>query len=282
MGQTRTKRTADQRLAFEHKVGAGLIAGLLGIFLFILSARLGGFGWGDQTVEVNLGGATTAAADGSGFTPPSARRETAQNTASREPFAPPQVYLPPAPPPVVAAYPLAKPAAVPAATKIVAPVTPPPADASQQMAKPGPTPSNPSVGDRYATLTIAPPTAPAKAVATADVVHATPPARENSVPTIGLVTGTAPVAPSNHPAGPTTGPAAAQVHVFAAGDNYWTIAQKAYGDGAYYRALFAYNQDRYPHPEDLRPGDKVDVPSLAELRSKFPQLCTPSSVAGGR
>jgi hypothetical protein len=297
MGQHHSKRTAEQRLAFEHKVGAGVIIMLLGIFFFVLSMRLGGFGWGDETVEVNLGGPNAQDVASAGFSnSATASRHGAPgfSGAAATPYSPPQVYLPPSPPPVVATYPLPKAAAPRATVPVVPPpVAPPTSPMPSQLAEPRPVNPAAAVGDRYATLTIAPPTSPAAAAATGSVVHATPPARETAAPTIGLVAGTAPVAPPQAPGAPPTfnsqaslpvpsSAAAPQVHVFAEGDNYWTIAQKAYGDGAYYRALFAYNQDRYPHPEDLRPGDKVDVPSLAELRSKFPQLCTPAGVANGR
>lgn len=66
----------------------------------------------------------------------------------------------------------------------------------------------------------------------------------------------------------------AKPYVVAPGDSFWSIAQQAYGDGSYYRALFAYNSDRYPHAEDVRTGSVLDVPSVEVLKSKFPELCT--------
>lgn len=68
----------------------------------------------------------------------------------------------------------------------------------------------------------------------------------------------------------------AKPYVVAPGDSFWTIAQQAYGDGSYYRALYAYNSDRYPHAEDVRTGSVLDIPSADVLKAKFPEL-----VAGG-
>jgi nucleoid-associated protein YgaU len=65
----------------------------------------------------------------------------------------------------------------------------------------------------------------------------------------------------------------AKPYVVAPGDNFWSIAQQAYGDGSYYRALYAYNSDRYPHAEDVRTGSVLDIPSPAFLKAKYPELC---------
>lgn len=55
-------------------------------------------------------------------------------------------------------------------------------------------------------------------------------------------------------------------------DSFWSISEKAYGDGAYYRALYAYNSDRYPHAEDVRVGSVLDLPDVATLKRRFPEL----------
>lgn len=280
MGNMRSTLTADRRYAMEQKLGIGLLGGLLVVFFVVLSARVGGFGWSEKAVEVNVGEAV-ASADGTGSYSSSPDSTAA---SSREPYAPPQVYLPPAPPPVVADYPLPTQPAV-AKPAVAANFVPPPT--SNNHAPPLVDGHNvPAVTAAPVTVAVAPPAT----VQTSAVVPATPNVREPGVAAIGLVTGTQPVSPirSSPPAvlpsaippmttqlktphSPPSTPAA--VHVFAEGDNFWTIAKKAYGDGAYYRALFTFNQDRYPHPEDLRPGDRIDLPPLADLRSKFPQLC---------
>jgi nucleoid-associated protein YgaU len=63
-----------------------------------------------------------------------------------------------------------------------------------------------------------------------------------------------------------------RTYTVAENDSFWSIAEKAYGDGTYYRALFAYNSDRYPHAEDVRVGSVLDMPSVDVLKSRFPQL----------
>ncbi|MGC3966422.1 MAG: LysM peptidoglycan-binding domain-containing protein [Pirellulales bacterium] len=63
-----------------------------------------------------------------------------------------------------------------------------------------------------------------------------------------------------------------QPYVVAPGDTLFSIAQKVYGDGSLYRALFAYNSDRYPHAEDIRSGNVLDVPPAEFLKQRYPDL----------
>lgn len=63
-----------------------------------------------------------------------------------------------------------------------------------------------------------------------------------------------------------------QPYVVAPGDNLFEISRKVYGDGSYYRALFAYNSDRYPHAEDIRSGNVLDVPPADYLKQRYPEL----------
>jgi len=80
-------------------------------------------------------------------------------------------------------------------------------------------------------------------------------------------------------------------------DTFWTISQRSYGTGAYFKALMRFNADQHPLPDQLSVGDTVLVPTVGELRQKYPQLCpkprdngeggirhaaAPRSVAGGR
>jgi nucleoid-associated protein YgaU len=80
-------------------------------------------------------------------------------------------------------------------------------------------------------------------------------------------------------------------------DTFWTISERVYGTGAYFKALIRYNADKHPLPDQLAVGDTVLVPSVGELRQKYPQLCpkprhggeggirnaaAPRSSAGGR
>jgi len=65
-------------------------------------------------------------------------------------------------------------------------------------------------------------------------------------------------------------------------DNFWSISKKVYGDPAYYRALFAYNSDRYPHAEDVRAGSVLDVPPAEALKQRYPELVAGAVAADGR
>nr|NIL99070.1 LysM peptidoglycan-binding domain-containing protein [Planctomycetales bacterium]NIM10179.1 LysM peptidoglycan-binding domain-containing protein [Planctomycetales bacterium]NIN09605.1 LysM peptidoglycan-binding domain-containing protein [Planctomycetales bacterium]NIN78726.1 LysM peptidoglycan-binding domain-containing protein [Planctomycetales bacterium]NIO35903.1 LysM peptidoglycan-binding domain-containing protein [Planctomycetales bacterium] len=56
-------------------------------------------------------------------------------------------------------------------------------------------------------------------------------------------------------------------------DNFWTIAEKLYGSGNYFKALKHYNRQRYPVAEQLAVGDEVLAPSKAELLKLYPDLC---------
>ena len=80
-------------------------------------------------------------------------------------------------------------------------------------------------------------------------------------------------------------------------DTFWTISERTYGTGAYFKALIRHNADQHPQPDRLAVGDTVLVPPVAELAQKYPQLCpkprrvgegdirnaaAPMSAAGGR
>jgi len=57
------------------------------------------------------------------------------------------------------------------------------------------------------------------------------------------------------------------------GDSLWTIARRVYGSGAFFKALQEHNRYRYPNTHDLKIGDEVLTPDVAELRKKYPGLC---------
>ena len=56
-------------------------------------------------------------------------------------------------------------------------------------------------------------------------------------------------------------------------DNFYTIAKKVYGSGAYYKALAKHNKDKYPKANQIRIGDVVQTPSAETLESRYPELC---------
>jgi nucleoid-associated protein YgaU len=57
------------------------------------------------------------------------------------------------------------------------------------------------------------------------------------------------------------------------GDNFWTISQKVYGSGAYFKALEEHNREQFPYSDKLPVGQEVGVPPRRELEEKYPDLC---------
>ncbi len=55
-------------------------------------------------------------------------------------------------------------------------------------------------------------------------------------------------------------------------DNYWLISKKLYGTGAYFKALFEHNRDRFPRANRLRVGDEIRTPSVEVLQQTYPKL----------
>ncbi len=56
-------------------------------------------------------------------------------------------------------------------------------------------------------------------------------------------------------------------------DNYWSISRAVYGTGAYFKALYEHNRDRYPFPDQLRAGDVIYTPPATVLQQTYPDLC---------
>jgi 5'-nucleotidase len=63
-------------------------------------------------------------------------------------------------------------------------------------------------------------------------------------------------------------------HVAQPGDTWWSLAERAYGDGRLYRALYAWNRARDPRIA-LAPGTPLQLPPLADLAAAWPQLMPP-------
>lgn len=56
-------------------------------------------------------------------------------------------------------------------------------------------------------------------------------------------------------------------------DSFWTISEKCYGTGNYFKALAEHNRRRIAHEDDLKVGDLIEVPSVSDLESRYPDLC---------
>jgi 5'-nucleotidase len=67
-------------------------------------------------------------------------------------------------------------------------------------------------------------------------------------------------------------------HVAQPGDTWWSLAERAYGDGRLYRALYAWNRTRDPRIA-LAPGTPLQLPPLADLAATWPQLMPPPGAA---
>lgn len=78
--------------------------------------------------------------------------------------------------------------------------------------------------------------------------------------------------PQPPPPLPAAPPAAADgVHVAGPGDSWWSLAERAYGDGRLYRALFAWNKALDPRVS-LAPGTRLEIPTAAKLQAAWPRL----------
>ena len=60
-------------------------------------------------------------------------------------------------------------------------------------------------------------------------------------------------------------------HLVVNGDSWWTLAERAYGDGRLYRALYAWNRTLDPRVA-LLPGTRLDIPPVERLTAAWPGL----------
>jgi nucleoid-associated protein YgaU len=56
-------------------------------------------------------------------------------------------------------------------------------------------------------------------------------------------------------------------------DSYWTISEKTYGSGGYFKALYEYNRKRSKIADELKLGQVLLVPEEGVLRRNYPDLC---------
>ena len=54
-------------------------------------------------------------------------------------------------------------------------------------------------------------------------------------------------------------------HTVSSGENFWTISERYYKSGRYYKALWAANKAAVPTPDRLTVGDKIIIPWVDEL-----------------
>ena len=54
----------------------------------------------------------------------------------------------------------------------------------------------------------------------------------------------------------------AKFHTVEKGDTLWAVAEKAYGNGSKYQAIFEANKPMLSHPDKIYPGQVLRIPAL--------------------
>lgn len=120
----------------------------------------------------------------------------------------------------------------------------------------------------------APPGAPAAAASRSDAAPRVAPAPSPLASPLRAPPVAAPRATS------AAAPAALRdAHVTAPGDSWWAIAERAYGDGRYYKALYAWNRQVDPGVS-LVPGTRLEIPPVGRLEGAWPRLVPAPSAIG--
>ena len=60
-------------------------------------------------------------------------------------------------------------------------------------------------------------------------------------------------------------------------DSYWTISERLYGTGAYFKALAEQNRGKGTSEDRLQPGELILAPTVAQLEKAYPDLCPKAS-----
>lgn len=96
----------------------------------------------------------------------------------------------------------------------------------------------------------------------------------------GGVSASAPIASQYTPSGQRR---ADGTYVVQPTETYWSISERLYGTGAYFKALAEHNRDKVPHPDRLKVGDVIRAPTREQLEQTYADLCPkPSHVDAAR
>jgi LysM repeat protein len=69
-----------------------------------------------------------------------------------------------------------------------------------------------------------------------------------------------------------------RTYLVQSGDSFWSIAEKVYGDGRFFRALYRYNEPLFPNYDSLAAGSSVGTPTREDLIKLFPGDCPAEEV----
>jgi len=72
---------------------------------------------------------------------------------------------------------------------------------------------------------------------------------------------------------PTHTPTPDGTYTVGPNDSFWTISQKVYGTGSYFKAVQRHNRKPGANADGLEIGERILVPPVEELEHKYPQLC---------
>jgi 5'-nucleotidase/UDP-sugar diphosphatase len=165
-------------------------------------------------------------------------------------------------PDFVPAAPAAPPAAMPPSDPFVARTAFQPAAVEADDPAPQPAPSRSDLAPPPAEFV---PAADARPISRAGALEEPPltaPSRYTAVEPEPLAE---PLSPGRN-AGPIAGE-----HIVQPGDSWWSLAERAYGDGRLYRAVFAWNKALDPRVA-LTPGTHLEIPPAARLQAAWPRL----------
>jgi nucleoid-associated protein YgaU len=78
------------------------------------------------------------------------------------------------------------------------------------------------------------------------------------------------------PAAAEAGAGRSGQYIVQPNDNYWTVSEKVYGTGGYFKAVYEHNRRQHSQSDRLQVGDVLDVPEVAMLEQMYPALCPKS------
>jgi len=109
---------------------------------------------------------------------------------------------------------------------------------------------------------------------TAGIATSQPAATNRYTATLEPPVATAPLPGNSTAAAPAAIPRRdGDQYVVQPNDSYWTISERVYGTGAFFKALYEHNRKRMKNPDELKVGQVLLVPDESTLRRNYPDLC---------